>query len=116
MEKIKIYNNDNLTTAIKTCYEKPYYKLLIVVSKSIMPVGMIVIDCIRELYPHERTNFKIRNGSVVFPNGSYIKIINQNSTAKGHRVHEILITDLSNKELIQVLEPMICDWEKQYDN
>lgn len=113
MEQIKIFNNDNLTTAIKSCYEKPCYNLLIVTPKFVMPVGLIVIDCISKLYPHERSNFKIRNDSVTFPNGSYIKIINQNSTARGYRVHEILMSDLSNEELMQVLEPMLRDYEEE---
>lgn len=112
MEQIKIFNNDNLTTAIKTCYEKPYYNLLIVAPKFIMPIGLIVIDCISKLYPHERSKFKIRPDSITFPNGSYIKIINQSSTARGYRVHEILMSDLSNEELIQVLEPMIRNYEE----
>lgn len=114
--QIEKFNSDNLTSAIETCYAKPFYRVLIVAPKMVMPIGLIVIDCVSKLYPHDRSNFKIRNNSVAFPNGSYIKIINQNSTEKAHRVHEILITDLPNKELIQVLEPMICDWEKQYDN
>lgn len=112
MEQIKIFNSDNLTTAIKSCYEKPYYNLLIVAPKFVMPVGLIVIDCISKLYPHERGYFKIRNDFVTFPNGSYIKIINQNSTARGYRVHEILMSDLSNEELLQVLEPMLRDYEE----
>lgn len=111
--KIKIFNNDNLTTAIKSCYEKPCYNLLIVTPKFVMPVGLIVIDCISKLYPNERSEFKIRNDFVVFPNGSYIKIINQSSTARGYRVHEILMSDLSNEELIQVLEPMLRDYEEE---
>ena len=113
MEQIKKFNNDNLTTAIKTCYEKTCYKLLIVAPKYIMPIGLIVIDCISKLYPHERSNFKIINDSVAFPNGSYIKIINQNSTARRYRVHQILMSDLSNEELIQVLEPMLRDYEEE---
>lgn len=113
MEQIKIFNSDNLTTAIKSCYEKPCYNLLIVAPKCVMPVGLIVIDCISKLYPHERGYFKIRNDFVVFPNGSRIKIINQNSTARGYRVHEILMSDLSNEELIQVLEPMLRDYEEE---
>lgn len=112
IERIKIFNNDNLTTAIKSCYEKPRYNLLIVAPKLVMPVGLIVIDCISKLYPHERGYFKISNDFAIFPNGSYIKIINQKSTARGYRVHEILMSDLSNEELIQVLAPMLRDYEE----
>lgn len=114
--QIEKFNSDNLTSAIETCYAKPFYRVLIVAPKMVMLTGLIVVDCVSKLYPHERSEFKIRPDLITFPNGSLVKIINQNSTARGYRVHEILITDLSNKELIQVLEPMICDWEKQYDN
>lgn len=113
MEQIKINNNDNLTTAIKTCYEKPYYKLLIVVPKSIMPIGTIVIDCVSKLYPHERSEFKIRPDLITFPNGSLVKIINQNSTAKGYRIHKVLLSDVSNTQLLQRLYPMIIDYEEE---
>ena len=113
IKQIKIFNNDNLTTAIKTCYEKPRYNLLIVAPKLVMPVGLIVIDCISKLYPHERGYFRTSNDFVTFPNGSYIKIINQNSTARGYRVHEILMSDLSNEKLLQVLEPMLRNYEEE---
>lgn len=113
MEQIKIFNSDNLTTAIKSCYEKPCYKLLIVAPKFIMPIGLIVIDRISKLYPHERSKFKIAADTMMFPNDSLIRIINQNSTARGYRVHEILMSDLSNEELMQVLEPMLRDYEEE---
>lgn len=113
MEQIKKFNNDNLTTAIETCYAKPLYRILIVAPKMVMPTGLIVIDCVSKLYPHERSEFKIRPDFITFPNGSYIKIINQNSTARGYRFHEILMSDLSNEKLLQVLESTLRDYEEE---
>lgn len=113
MTNIKKFNIANLTSAIKTCYNNPDYKLLIVAPGFVMPVGLIVIDCISKLYPHERSKFQIQPCSISFPNGSHIRIISQNSTARGYRVHEVLISDMSNVELIQVLAPMVRDYEEE---
>lgn len=113
MKYIKEFNNDNLVAAIETCYDNPYYNLLIVTPKLVMPVGMIVIDCISKFYPHEHGKFRIKPDSISFPNGSHIRIISQSSTARGYRVHEILISDISNTELIQLLTPMVRDYEEE---
>lgn len=114
-EKIKDFNNSNLTSAIKTCYEKPFYYVLIVASEYVMPVGLIAIDCVSKLYPHERNEFKIKPDLIAFPNGSLVGIIHQNSTARGYRVHEVLLSDMSNTELIQRLYPMIRDYDEEQE-
>lgn len=98
--QIEKFNSDNLTSAIETCYEKPFYRVLIVAPKMVMPTGLIVIDCVSKLYPHERSEFKIRPDSITFPNGSLVKIITQNSTARGYRVHKVLVNDMSNTDLM----------------
>lgn len=111
--QIEKFNSDNLTSAIETCYEKPFYRVLIVAPKMVMPTGLIVIDCVSKLYPHERSEFKIRPDSIAFPNGSLVKIIAQNSTSRGYRVHKVLLSDMSNTDLMQRLYPMIRDYEEE---
>lgn len=111
--QIEKFNSDNLTSAIETCYEKPFYRVLIVAPKMVMPTGLIVIDCVSKLYSHERSEFKIRPDSITFPNGSLVKIITQNSTARGYRVHKVLLSDMSNTDLMQRLYPMIRDYEEE---
>ena len=112
---IQILNQDNLISTIKTCYEKPFYRVLLVVPKYVMSVevGSFVIDNISTLYPHEHSEFKIKLDTFRFPNGSLIKIINQGSTAKAYRVHKILLCDMSDLELIDVLNPMVRDYEEE---
>ena len=114
-ESVKNFNESNLTSAIMNCYEKPNYRVLIVVPKYIMPTNLIVIDYVSTLYPHERDKFKIRNDSIIFPNRSLIKAISQNSTARGYRIHEVLLNDMSNVELLQRLYPMIVDYDKEQE-
>ncbi len=111
--QIEKFNSDNRTSAIVTCYAKPFYRVLIVAPKMVMPIGLIVIDCVSKLYPHERSKFKIRPDSITFPNSSLVKIITQNSTAKGYRVHEVLLSDMSNTDLMQRLFPMIIDYKEE---
>lgn len=111
--QIEKFNSDNLTSAIETCYAKPFYRVLIVASKMVMPIGLIVIDCVSKLYPHDRSKFKIKCDEIIFPNGSLVKIITQNSTARGHRVHKVLLSDMSNMDLMQILYPMIIDYEEE---
>lgn len=111
--QVEKFNSDNLTSAIEACYEKPFYRVLIIVPKMVMPIGLIVIDCVSKLYPHERSEFKIKADLITFPNGSLVRIINQNSTARGYRVHKVLLSDMSNTELIQRLYPMIRDYEEE---
>lgn len=111
--QIEKFDSDNLTSAIETCYAKPFYRVLIVAPKMVMPTGLIVIDCVSKLYPHERNEFKIRPDSITFPNGSLVKIITQNSTARGYRVHKVLLSDMSNTDLMQRLYPMIRDYEEE---
>lgn len=113
MKHIEKFDSDNLTSAIETCYAKPFYRVLIVAPKMVMATGLIVIDCVSKLYPHERSKFKIRPDSITFPNGSLVKIITQNSTARGYRVHKVLLSDMSNTDLMQRLYPMIRDYEEE---
>ena len=80
-----------------------------------MPVGLIAIDCVSKLYPHERNEFKIKSDLITFPNGSLVRIIHQNSTARGYRVHEVLLSDMSNAELISRLYPMIRDYDEEQE-
>lgn len=111
--QIEKFNSDNLTSAIETCYAKPFYRVLIVAPKMVMPTGLIVIDCVSKLYPHERSKFRIKPDLITFPNGSLVKIITQNSTARGRRVHKVLLSDMSNTDLMQRLYPMIIDYEEE---
>lgn len=111
--QIEKFNSDNLTSAIETCYAKPFYRVLIVAPKMVMPTGLIVIDCVSKLYPDERSKFKIRPDLITFPNGSLVKIIPQNSTARGYRVHKVLLSNMSNTDLMQILYPMIIDYEEE---
>lgn len=113
MKYIEKFNSDNLTSAIETCYTKPFYRVLIVAPKMVMSIGLIVIDCVSKLYPDEHSEFKIRHDLIAFPNGSLVKIITQNSTARGYRVHKILLSDMSNTDLMQRLYPMIRDYEEE---
>lgn len=111
--QIEKFNSDNLTSAIEACYTKPFYRVLIVAPKMVIPTGLIVIDCVSKLYPHERSEFKISADSITFPNGSLVKIITQNSTARGYRVHKVLLSDMSNTDLMQRLYPMIRDYDEE---
>lgn len=111
--QIEKFNSDNLTSAIETCYAKPFYRVLIVAPKMVMPAGLIVSDCIGKLYPHERSEFKIRPDFIAFPNGSLIQIITQNNTARGYKVHKVLLSDMSNTDLMQRLYPIIRDYEEE---
>lgn len=111
--QIEKFNSDNLASAIETCYAKPFYRVLIVAPKMVMPTGLIVIDCVSKLYPHERSKFRIKPDLITFPNGSLVKIITQNSTARGRRVHKVLLSDMSNTDLMQRLYPMIIDYEEE---
>lgn len=112
-KQIKKFNKDNLTSAIETCYEKPSYRVLIVVPERVKLIGSIVINRVRKLYPRESSEFKIRRDLIAFPNGSYIEIILQNSSARGYKVNEILFSDMSNTDfLMQRLYPMIRDYEE----
>lgn len=113
MKYIEKFNSDTLTSAIETCYTKPFYRVLIVAPKMVMPIGLIVIDCLSKLYPHERSEFKIKSDLITFPNGSLVRIIAQNNTARGYRVHKILLSDMSNTDLMQRLYPMIRDYEEE---
>lgn len=113
MKHIEKFNSDNLTSAIETCYAKPFYRVLIVAPKMVMPIGLIVIDRVSKLYPDERSKFRIKPDLITFPNGSLVKIITQNSTAKGRRVHKVLLSDMSNTDLMQRLYPMIIDYGEE---
>lgn len=111
--QIEKFNSDNLISAIETCYAKPFYRVLIVAPKMVMPTGLIVADCVSKLYPHERNEFKTKSDGIIFSNGSLVKIITQNSTERGYRVHKVLLSDMSNTDLIQRFYPIIRDYEEE---
>ena len=99
--------------------------LLLVVTQPKAPEEEVAVDTTITLHSgtkddvkslvikNEHSEFKIKSDTVQFPNGSLIKIINQGSTAKAYRVHKILLSDMSDLELINVLNPMVRDYEEE---
>ena len=117
---IQNFNNANLTSVIKTCYAKPFYEVLIIALKQIMPIRLIVENAIFELYTHEHNNFRITPDTFIFPNNSQIKIVRYDDTLKGYKVHEILLDNLSElltnityPELIRNVSSMLIDYEEE---
>lgn len=111
--QIKKFNSDNLTSAIETCYAKPSYRVLIAVPEKVKLIVSIVINRARKLYPHESSEFKIAFDSIIFHNGSSIKITTQNDAPRGYRVCEVLLSDMSNTDLMQRLYTIIRDYEEE---
>lgn len=65
---------------VHVCYNKPSCELVIVAREDKIPVHQIrqfVIEHIKNLYPQDYDKFTIDSDMIIFPNGSFIAIIDQ---------------------------------------
>ena len=65
---------------VQLCYDTPSYKFVIITREDKIPVHQIrqfVIEHIKNLYPQDYDKFTIDSDMIIFPNGSFIAIIDQ---------------------------------------
>lgn len=98
---------NELTKLVRECITKSYYNALFV-TNDFMTKSLVKDWCRMAL----AQSAKIKSDTITFPNGSSIKFVGTKTTARGYRVHKILIDDnVDSKTVEEVLKPYIRDYE-----
>ena len=97
---------NTLKTLVWECMTMPHYQALFVTDEFV--TKSLVKDWCRMAL---RRNAEIKSDTITFPNGSSIKFVGTKTTARGYRVHKILIDDnVDSKTIEEVLKPYIRDY------
>lgn len=101
--RIVKWNINPLKALVWECVTTPHYKALFV-TNDFMTKSLVRKWCRMVL----ARNAEIKPDIITFSNGSYIKFIGTKSTARGYRVHRILIDDdIDSKTIEEVLKPLL---------
>lgn len=99
------WNINTLKTLMWECMTMPHYRALFV-TNDFMTKSVVKDWCRMAL----ARSAEIKS-DITFSNGSSIKFIDTKSTARGYRVHKILIDDnVDSKTVEEVLKPYIRDY------
>lgn len=100
---------NTLKTLAWECMTMPHYRALFVTNDFM--TKLIVKDWYRMALARSA---EIKSDTITFSNGSSIKFVGTETTARGYRVHKILIDDnVDSKTIEEVLKPYIRDY---YEN
>ncbi len=110
-------NEENLISAIKTCYKNPRYSVLVCTTHTVIPITRFIIDSIKQLSRYDKECYgvedfiKARHDAIVFNNGSTIAIINIINAPRHCYAHEILTDGIVDSDIIEsVLSPYIYNY------
>lgn len=113
-------NEENLISAIKTCYKNPRYSVLVYTTNIVTPIVRFIVDYINQLSRYDKECYgvedfiKARHDTIAFNNGSSIVIIKHYNIINPPRwcyAHEILTDGIVGSDIIEaVLAPYIRNY------
>ena len=122
MSDIDNINEENLISAIESCYKYPNYRVLVYTTNIVMPLVTSIIDYLYRLSRYDKehygteNDFKAKRDMIEFENGSSIRVIkhyNIINAPRGYRVHKILTDgDVSSNIIENVLTPYIREYSE----
>lgn len=120
MSNIDNMNEENLISAIKSCYKYPNCRVLVYTTNMVIPLVTAIINYLYRLSRYDKehygteNDFKAKRDMIEFENGSSIRVIkhyNIINAPRGYRVHKILIDGDVNSNIIEnVLTPYIREY------
>ena len=110
-------NEENLISAIKTCYKNPRYSVLVCTTHIVTPITKSIIDYIKQLSRYDKECYgvedfiKARHDAIEFNNGSIMKLYNIINTPRHCYAHKILIDGIVDSDIIEsVLTPYLRNY------
>lgn len=114
-EHVMDLTNESIRKAIDICIKENGYKVIIACTNKSLETTIEVLRCmLRNTKNVEKHVYNIAfsgdRKEVRFYNGSFIKIINDDTKARGYRIHSLLVDEDIPSDIVDcVLKPYLVD-------